>query len=67
MIEKHFLFPQYYILKIPKCDDCKIQLQDTGRRLLSNPPICIYKCPKCNREYNYNESQIQGEWKWRTL
>lgn len=67
MIEKHFLVPQYYILKIPKCDNCKINLEDTGRRLLTYPPSSIYKCPKCNKEYYFRENELEGEWKWRTI
>lgn len=67
MIQKQFLFPQYYILKIPVCDDCNIKLQDTGRRLLSSPPISVYKCSKCNKEYHFRQGELEGEWKWRTI
>ena len=42
MIEKQYVFPQYYINKIPKCDDCKdIILIDTGARLTSSIPTPI--------------------------
>lgn len=67
MLEKHYLFPECYVAKIPKCDDCLVQLKDTGTMLMSNPPIYVYKCPKCNKEYNFNQTEIQGEWRWRTL
>lgn len=67
MLEKHYLFPECYIIKIPKCDNCKVELQDTGIVLMSNPPQYTYKCPKCNKEYTFRENEIQGEWKWRTI
>lgn len=67
MIEKHFLFPEYYVLKVPKCDDCKIELQDTGYMIMTNPPVKQYRCSKCGRLYNFNESDIQGNWKFRTI
>ena len=50
MIEKQFVFPEYYINKVPKCDDCKnVILQDTGIRLTSYPPQMVLRCPNCNR------------------
>ena len=67
MIQKQFLFPQYYIRKVPVCDDCKVSLQDTGRRLLSDPPISVFQCCKWNRLYNFRQSELEGEWKWRTI
>ena len=51
MIKEEYLFPQYFVNKIPICDDCKEPLKNTNQQLLSNPPLLIYKCPKCNKEY----------------
>lgn len=67
MIEKHFLFPQYYIHKVAKCDECKCELYYTGIELLSNPSLKQMKCPKCGKEYNISIKELQGEWKWRAL
>lgn len=67
MIKEEYLFPQYFVNKIPICDDCNEPLKNTNQQLLSNPPLLIYKCPKCNKEYYYKESEIRGEWKWKTI
>lgn len=67
MIEEHFLFPQYYIHKIPKCDTCKIELWNTNVELMSNPPQRVYQCPKCNEKYNISVDDLEGEWKWRMI
>lgn len=68
MIDKHFLFPEFYIAKIPKCDDCKgIVLQQTGQILMSNPALIQYKCPNCGKIYDIREDELQGEWKWRAI
>ena len=67
MIRKQFLFPQFYINKIPYCDDCKIPLQSTGTVLMSSPPQYEYKCYNCGKEYSFKEDEIQGEWKWRAI
>lgn len=67
MIDKQFLFPEYYIAKIPKCDDCKVKLQDTGISLMTNPPQRQFVCPKCSKQYNIYENELQGEWRWRTI
>lgn len=67
MIRKQYVYPECYINKIPICDDCKETLKDTGRRLMSNPPLIVLQCPKCKREYNYRENELQGEWKWKTI
>ena len=67
MVEKQFLFPQYYINKILKCDICKEILINTGEVLMSNPPIYIYKCSNCNKTYNFKEDDIRGEWVWKTI
>ena len=68
MIDKHYLFPEVYIAKIPKCDDCKgIVLKQTGQVLMSNPALIQYKCPNCDKIYNIREDELQGEWKWRTI
>lgn len=67
MIEKQYLFPECYINKIPKCDDCKEVLKDTGERLTSFPIQVVLHCPKCNKQYTFYEYELQGEWKWRTI
>ena len=37
------------------CDICNTELEDTLTALTSFPPIKIFRCPKCNREYRmYN-------------
>lgn len=67
MIKKKYLFPEYYIHKVPYCDECNIPLKDTGQQLLVNPPISMHICPRCGKEYTFNVNELQGEWKWRTL
>lgn len=67
MIEKQYLIPEFYINKVPKCDECKVRLEDTGARLLVDPPLFVYKCPNCGDEYKFYEEEIRGEWKWRTI
>lgn len=67
MIQKQFLFPEYYIKKVPTCDKCKISLESTGTVLMSNPPLYVYKCPRCQEIYNIREDDLQGEWKWRPI
>ena len=66
-IKKQFLIPECYVHKVPICDDCAQQLEDTGRRLMSNPPLCQFICKRCNKEYSFREHELQGEWKWRTI
>ena len=67
MIDKHFLFPEFYIAKVPKCDECKVVLKQIGQMLMSNPVLIEYICPQCNKIYNYKETDLQGEWKWRAI
>lgn len=67
MIQNHYLFPQFYICKVPYCDDCNIQLLSLNQTLLSDPPMQMFKCTKCGREYSYRADELQGEWKWRAL
>lgn len=66
-IQKQFLFPECYVNKIPICDLCNVPLEDTNVMLASDPPYWVYKCPKCGKEYHFRESEIRGEWKWRTI
>ncbi len=66
-IHKQFLIPEFYIMKIPVCDECNIQLEDTNVMLPSYPPKYVYKCKQCGKEYNYTETELRGEWKWRTI
>lgn len=67
MIHKQFLIPEYYIHKIPMCDNCKIELESTETVLASYPPLYPYKCPHCGEIYNIREQDLKGEWKWRTI
>ena len=67
MIEKKFLFPEYYILKIPKCDKCNVALKNNNMQLAIYPPKYEYECPECGNIYNFREDEVQGEWKWRTI
>jgi len=32
------------------CPNCDVELKNTGRALMSNPPQHVYVCPKCNEE-----------------
>lgn len=65
MIKNHYLIPEYYIAKIPYCDDCNIPLTAQSYELLSSPPKKVFICANCNKEYYYLPSELQGEWKWR--
>lgn len=67
MIKKHYLFPEFYVAKIPYCDDCEVQLQNTGTQILSMPASDIYVCPKCNKKYYFSVGSLEGEWKWRIM
>ena len=67
MIKEEFLFPQFYVNKIPICDNCKSRLKDTGMMYMSNPPILEYKCENCEKFYTFKESDLKGEWKWRVI
>ena len=67
MIRKQFLIPECYINKIPICDDCQEILQNTGVQLLTSPPKYQLVCPKCSKSYTFNESELKGEWKWKTI
>lgn len=67
MIKKHFLFPEYYVAKVPYCDDCDVQLRNTNTQILSTPPSNLYICPKCNKEYYFSVDSLGGEWKWRVI
>lgn len=33
------------------CDDCKTELESTGKVLTSDPLKYVHLCPKCNKEY----------------
>ena len=33
------------------CDDCKTELEPTGKVLTSDPLKYVHICPKCNKEY----------------
>lgn len=67
MIEKHFLFPECFVAKIPMCDECKVQLVDNNIMLPTAPPKWQFTCPKCNKEYAFYSNELKGEWKWRTI
>ena len=34
-----------------KCPKCKTEMIDTNERFMSNPPIRVYKCDKCDDYY----------------
>lgn len=65
MIRKECLVPDYYLKKIPVCDNCNVDLKQEPNVLMSNPVQYIYKCPKCGNEYYFREEDIKGEWKWK--
>lgn len=67
MIKQTFLFPQYYVQKTPYCDECSIPLVSTGVVYMSDPPLYEYKCSNCGKTYTYKETEIQGEWRWRSI
>lgn len=67
MIKTKFLFPEYYIQKIPMCDECNIELKRTGTAYMTDPVQLQYACPQCNKEYLYREEEVCGQWKLREL
>ena len=67
MIRNKFLIPECYVYKIPYCDECNIELKDTNTMVPTDPPKWKYICPNCNKEYNFLETELRGEWKWRTI
>ena len=67
MIEKHFVFPEYYIVKVPLCDDCKVRLHDNNLMIATNPPQWQYSCPQCNKVYTFSSEELKGEWKFKAL
>lgn len=68
MIKKHYLFPECYVAKIPYCDICNIQLQNTNTQIVdTNNSKVLYVCPRCNKEYYFYTSSLEGEWKWRII
>lgn len=67
MIKSQYLLPEFYIRKYPICDICNKELVKQSYELMTNPVTYVYKCPNCNKEYNYREDELRGEWKWRTI
>ena len=69
MIKKHYLFPECYVMKVPKCDDCdNVILAHTGNIVTPEAGEQLeYRCPKCNKIYLFSENDLKGEWKWRTI
>ena len=67
MIENKFLIPEMYVQPTPKCDKCKIALEETGKVIATYPPIHVLVCKQCNTEYNFREDEITGHWVWRTI
>lgn len=67
MIKQQFLFPEYYVQKIPFCDNCNVELYFTGSQLLSAPAKNVMRCPNCKKFYHISENELQGEWKWKTI
>lgn len=37
------------------CDDCKVEVESTGRVLTSNPLKFVHQCPKCGKEYHLDQ------------
>lgn len=66
-IKNKYYIPEAYISKIPFCDNCGIELYNTNRELLSDPPQLVYKCSNCNTEYRFYSTDLQGRWKWREI
>lgn len=53
MILKKYKIPvelHYY------CDDCKVEVESTGRVLTSNPLKFVHQCPNCGKEYWLEQS-----------
>lgn len=67
MIKKSYLFPEFYIHKQAYCDDCNLPLKNTNTQWLTNPPMQVFVCEKCGKEYHVSIDELQGEWKWRTI
>ena len=67
MIKTEYVFPEYYIKRTAFCDDCQVELHFTGTQLLSAPAKNVMICPKCRKRYDIPETEMQGEWKWRTI
>lgn len=67
MIKKQYLIPEAYINKIPYCDICDRPLEQKNEVLLSSPPMYMFKCPSCGKDYTFREDEVKGEWKWRTI
>ena len=44
------------------CDDCKVELIDTGVVLTSFPAQYPYKCPKCGKAYTFYQNYPWVEW-----
>lgn len=42
----------------PWCDDCDIELADTGQVLCSYPAQYVYCCPLCNKIYTFLRGEI---------
>ena len=42
----------------PWCDDCDIELADTGQVLCSYPVQYVYYCPICNKTYTFLRGEL---------
>lgn len=67
MIKHEFLIPECYVNPVPLCDNCNIKLENQNVQYLSDPPLNVYKCPRCNKEYTFTNNEISGYWKWRRI
>ena len=69
MIDKHFLIPECYVMKVPKCDDCdNVILEHIGNIVTPEAGEQLeYRCHKCNKIYLFSENDLKEEWKWRTI
>lgn len=65
MIKETRYKPKCYVARVPYCDDCNVELNRKDFVLTTNPLQLVYVCPKCNKEYNYTESEIGGYWEWQ--
>ena len=61
-----------YILKsitkaIPMCDECLVELVNTNIELLTHPPLNVYVCPKCNKQYNIGVEDVSDKYEYEYI
>lgn len=42
----------------PWCDDCDIELKETGMVLCTYPAQYVYYCPNCNKQYTFLRGEL---------